>query len=287
MRKFLTKTLLIISTSLISILAVYTFLFLFSLSFTGLASEVYYVLDKAECNSGLPDMMLGDSVCHQLWPPAEDTPTISTLVTTGPITPAGNYLLLKNYLEHNPQTKEVFYVVRPQSLNTDVSLSWGYQEFVIPLINPESMKLLDDYLLQKLYDTFGKLFVDSGYVKSFLRNNNLCMRMYLDYVQSKPNERYGHKLSRVAVTYLHKMKSLCYERGIKLHMLPSPLADTSENHSWDDFRASVREHDLEDIFTNFIDRIIYCPVDWFVDGIHFKKEILKEHSEQLKASIMN
>lgn len=287
MNTFLRKTALIISLSVFSIITMYFLMFIFSSSITGLAKEVFYVIEKAKHNSGKPAVLLGDSVCNQLWPQNKDSANISHLGCNQAITPAGTYILLKKYLENNPQTQEVFYIIRPQSLGNDMNMNFTYQYFIVPFMNDENEILIDDETRQKLYDKFGKFFVENGYVKSFLLNNNLFMAQYINHVRAKAEQKYFHRLSRTAIIYLPKIRGLCMENNIKLKILPLPIADTEENYGWDKFDDDVKEYGFEDILEDFTRKIRYCPADWFSDGFHFKPEILEQHINELRKCVMS
>ena len=288
MNKFLRKTVLIISLSVFSIIAVYFMMFIFSLSTTGLAKEVFYVIEKAKHNSGKTAVILGDSVCNQIWPQEKDSVNISHLSSNQAITPAGTYILLKKYFVNNPQTQEVYYIIRPQSLGNDMNLDYTYQYFVIPFMDEENSKLIDHETRQKLYNKFGKFFVENTYVKSLLFNNNLCMTEYINYVKkNKIEKKYIHRLSRTAVIYLPKIRELCREHNIKLKVLPLPIPDTEDNYGWDKFDEDVKAYRLDDILGDFTKKIHYCPKEWYRDGVHFKAEILEQHIEELRAYVMS
>ena len=286
MKKFLLKLSALALTSAISLLCIYFVMFSVSVNITGLASEVFYAIKKAGQNSGLPAVILGDSVCNQLWPQKMDTPGLSHLGCNQAITPAGTYLLLKKYLEHNPQTKEVYYLITPGSLGNDLGLRFTYQYFVIPFLDDENMKLIDEETRQKLYDKFGKFFVENGYVKNFLLNNNLFMEQYINYVRSKTEPSYHHRLSPTAIRYLPKIRQLCREHNAVLKVLPLPVPDVKGSHGWENFRADVRANGLDDILGDFTQQIIYYPEEWFRDGVHFTKEILSLHLEEIRRAIL-
>ena len=127
----------------------------------------------------------------------------------------------------------------------------------------------------------------NDYVKKFLRDNNFFMKLYLRYVQNRPEKQYLHRLSRTALIYLPKIRTLCSEHNIKLYILPLPIPDTSENKGWELFKQDVKDYSLEDILGSFIDEIHYCPDDWYRDGSHFKPDILEQHIEELKAMVMS
>ena len=286
MRKFLVKTALAALLSVVSIIAVYFLTFMFTLSGPGLASEVFYVIEKADHNSRKSAVILGDSVCNQLWPQKEDSANISHLGCNQAITTAGTYILLRKYLANNPQTETVYYIIRPQSLGNDMNLNYTYQYFVIPFMNDENADIIDDETRQKLYDKFGKFFVENSYVKSFLLNNNLFMTQYINHVKTKTEKKYTHRLSRTAVIYLPKIRELCREHNVKLKVLPLPLPDNEENYGWEKFDDDVREYGLDDILGDFTKKIHYCPEELYVDGSHFKREILEQRIDELRSYVM-
>lgn len=287
MAKFIKNFILIVCTSTISILAVFMLMFTFSSKLDGLASTAFYVIEKAGHNSGLPAMIIGDSVCNQLWPQKQDSSNFAHLGSNQAITPVGTYLLIKKYLEHNPQTKDVFYIVRPQTLDNDLDLDSAYQYLVIPFINTESMKLLDDETQQKLYDKFGKIFVESEYIKNFLRENNLFMDLYVSYLKNKTETNYFHRLSRTAVIYLHKMKKLCAEHNVNLHVLPVPLPSIVKNYGWKNFAQDVKDYGMCDVLGKFAGNIRTYPAVWFGDDSHFKRDFLQQHRDEMRSAVMN
>ena len=287
MKKFLKKFALIISTSTTLILAVYMAMYLSSSHVTGLAGEVFYVIEKAGHNSGHPAVILGDSVCNQVFPQREDSENITHLGCNQAITPAGTFLLLKKYLEHNPQTQEVFYIVLPGTISNNMNLNYTYQYFVIPFMNGENVNFIEEETRQELYEKFGKFFVENGYIKNFLLNNNFFMDKYISYIRKKQEKRYAHRISRAGEIYLAKIRELCREHNAELHILPLPMADVPKNYGWDDFRNDISAYGFDDIFGDFIERIHYYPEDWFGDGVHFKKEILEQHIGEIRNKIMN
>lgn len=286
MRKFLMKTALIVLLPSMSFIAVYFTMFKLQLHIGGLAGEVFYVIEKAGHNSGKPAVILGDSVCNQLWPQNKDSANISHLGCNQAITTAGTYILLKKYLVNNPQTKEVYYVIRPQSLGNDMNLNYSYQYFVIPFMNEENEKMIDNETRQKIYSKFGKFFAENDFIKSFLLSNNFFMDKYIEHVKRNTEQKFFHRLSRTAVIYLSKIRRLCMENNIKLRILPLPIPSTEENYGWNEFDADVKEYGFGNILGCFTKKIRYCPEEWYRDGSHFRKEILDAHSDDIRASVM-
>lgn len=288
MEKFIRKIILLMITSSISAVIFMVIMTNTDTNITGLAVEVFYALDKAGRNSGLPAVYLGDSVCNQVFPQTENSDEAAYIGCNNAITPCGTWLLLKEYLEHNPQTKEAYYIITPGSLGNNMHINHTYQYFVIPFINGETLKIIAPESRELLYHRFGRFFVNNRYVKNFLLNNNYFMEKYLQYIKDKdtPERPTGLRLSRASVIYLNEMRKLCEENGVKLHVRPLPMADVPGRHVWGDFDSEIKSNGFEDIFEDFTDRITYYPEDWFRDGVHFKKEILEQHLEEIRASAL-
>ena len=286
MRKFIHKLLLLAFTSLSSILILYLVLSCFTVSVTGLAREVFYSLDKAGYNSDRLFVILGDSVCNQVWPQINDSEKFSHLGCNQAITPCGTYLLMKKYLEHNPQTKEAYYIITPGSLGNDLYLNFTYQYFVIPFVNGDNLNFIEPETMEMLYKKFGEFFVTNSEVKTFLLNNNFFMQQYLNYVQKNPEKKYVRRLSRTAIIYLKKMRELCRQHNVKLYVYPLPIKDIPENHDWKNFEQDVKDFGFEDLLGDFIDRIVFFPEDWFADHVHFKKDILEKHRNEIIAAVL-
>ncbi|MBQ7594649.1 MAG: hypothetical protein IJU48_09895 [Synergistaceae bacterium] len=286
MKKFIAKLSLIILTSTASIALVYLILLCLSSNVTGLAGEVFYVIEKAEHNSGRPFVILGDSVCNQVWPQNKDSENFSHLGCNQAITPCGTYLLLKKYLENNPQTKNAYYIIIPGSLGNDLYMNYTYQYFLIPFLNDENMNLIEAETREMLYHKFGKFFVHNGYIKDSLLNNNFFMRQYLACIQKKPEKKYVKRLSPTAIIYLNKMRDLCREHNVNFYVCPLPVKDIPENHDWENFNQDVKDFDFEDLLGDFTEKITYYPEDWFSDHVHFKHDILEQHRDEIIASVL-
>lgn len=289
MNKFLKKIALVISLSVLSIVGVYLIIFMFSSSDSVLDPAPFYVMEKAGYNSELPSVILGDSVCGQLWPMKKNSPNMLHLSCNQAITPAGTYLLLKKYLEHNPQTKHVYYAVKPQSLGNDMNLDYKYQYFLLPFYNGGNIELIDGETKQKIYSKFGKFFSENSYIKRVLSHNRFFLGQYLNHVQRKLDIKYihRHRLSRTSAIYLPKILELCREHQAELHVLPLPLSAVSDDYGWESFAEDVKTNNLEYILGNFIANIHYYPAEWFMDGIHFKREILDVHSDDIRALVLD
>ena len=249
-----------------------------------IAGEVFYVIDKAEYNSGRETVYIGGSLCNQIWPQNHDSENIAHLGCNNGIMAAGNYLLLKKYLEHNQQTKEVYYLILPESLCYG---DYSYPYFVIPFLDSDNIKLLEHETREVLYKKFGKFFVTNSHIKYFFLNNIELMKICLDFIKDKSDKiNTSHRLSKTSITYLAKIRELCQEHNVKIFILPLPMADTSKNYGWDEYEQDIIKYGFKDLFGNFVEKIHYYPENWFSDGVHFKPQILDQHREEIADAIL-
>jgi hypothetical protein len=231
---------------------------------------------------------MGDSVCNQLWSEFdEDVDGTCHIGCNQAITPAGSYLLLREYLENNPQTKEVYYLVRPQTLANDIWLNYSYQYFVIPFCDKDNWSILEEDTQNEIYRKFGKIFVDNEFIKLTLLNNNALMKKYLDYVQRQFEEEENHRISKTTVVYLAKIRDLCEEYDVNLYIKSNPLSDIEENYGWEEYQQDIIDYGFEDLLGDFIKDIPYYPETWFRDGVHFTDDILEEYGDEIRNNVLD
>lgn len=298
MKKFITR-LLIIMASAIAVTAVYYFILMEAHINTNvhfLADEVLYVIDKADTPNDCTTVIVGDSVANQLWPQTSGDEDICYLTSNQAITTAGSYILLYHYLEANPQTKHVYYSIRPQGLSNDVNIDKSYQYFVIPFSNEYNRSLLDADTIDKLNSRFGSFMVNNKYPQWVILNNNFLMEQYLMSVEKKnpdlkinddnTENRYYHRISPTGQIYLSKMVELCKQKNVELTVVPSPLMDTPDNYGWEAYSEDIESMGFGEVLGGFIDSIDYYPEDMFMDGIHFSEGTLKEQREEIAGNVI-
>lgn len=287
MGRFLKKILCIFLLSGIMISAVLTIMATFNLTVDHLAEEVFFARKKAQTTNACTVVYMGDSVCNQLWNEFDvDMDGICHIGCNQAITPAGSYLLIREYLENNPQTEEVYYIIRPQTIANDIWLDFSYQYFVIPFCDKNNRARLDEDTQRDIYHKFGEFFVDSQWVKTTLRNNHLLMQTYLNEIQKQPEKMETHRISKTAAVYLAKMENLCDEYGAKFFVKSTPLSDIEDNYGWEEFEQDIIDDGFEKLLGGFIENISYYPKDWFRDDVHFTSDILEEYGDDIRAAVL-
>lgn len=288
MSRFVKKTLCLFILSGIAICGIIIITPIFDPVTGTLAREVFWARKKAQTANECTVVYMGDSVCNQLWDEFdEDTDEICHIGCNQAITPVGSYLLLHEYLENHPQTKEVYYFVRPQTIANDIWIDFSYQYFVIPFCDVNNWALLDNETQEEIYNRFGEQFVDNQWLKTILLNNSLLMKCYLNRIQVQLEEHETHRISKAAAVYITKMRNLCDEYGINLHVKPNPLSDVDENYGWEKFEQDIKDYNLEDLLGGFIESIPYYPDNWFSDKMHFTKDILEKYGDDIRESVLS
>lgn len=246
--------------------------------------ELYYALDLAEQRTDYTKVIVGDSVARLIFSPDHqaETEEVCYLATNQAITVLGNYILLNRYLENNPQTEEVYYIVRPQSLANPLWYNFSFQYFIVPFYNDTYKKYIDEDMRSYIEDRFGRLYATNDIVKSFIENNAYYMDVYLNNVLEQQLEVRDEKhLSELAIKYLMRMEELCDSYGVKLEVLAAPLPDTEENHDWSEFAEQIEENGLSELLSGYLDGIDYYPESAFADEAHFTEEYLEEKRQEI------
>ena len=284
MKRFLAKSLLLCGLSLMLFLCMIEAASIRK-NGTKLAPEVFYAINKSRQSNEADTVYLGDSVSNQLWNQRTDESGICHLASNQAITVCGNYFLLLNYLEANPQTKTVYYIVRPQSLANDFWTNHTYQYFVVPFYDEINQEKVEPKSLELLYSKFGKLFVENKLIVRILANNNALLNRYLSSIQANDSEE-QNRVSYVSAVYLKKMEEACQEHDVELKILAGPLADTEENRDWTRFEQDIKDFDLTEVMGEFLDGLTYYPEEWFSDGVHFTGKMIEEHGNEIRAAVL-
>lgn len=246
--------------------------------------ELYYALDLAEQKNDYTKVIIGDSVARLIFAPdyQPETDEICYLATNQAITVLGNYILLSRYLENNPQTEEVIYIVRPQSLANPLWYNYSFQYFIVPFYNDTYKKYIDEDTRSYIENRFGKMYATNNIVKSFVENNPYYLDVYLNNVLEQQLEVRDEKhLSDLSIKYLPMMSKLCESYGAGFTVLAAPLPDTEDNHEWREFATQIEESGLADILGDYLEGIEYYDESCFSDEAHFTEEYLEENRQEI------
>lgn len=256
------------------------------------AFEVYEALDEAEKNEGYTKLVLGDSVARQIFPPNQQSQhdDICFLATNQAIMPVGNYILLEQFIENNPQLKEVYYVARPNSLMSNISFQFTYSYFVTPMYEEPYVSYLDTEARECFEYMFGKTFIEKDYIKWLFGKYPKLLDIYHNNRQAilqmpwKKTDSYFYK-ENMPFIYIQHMKDACDAHQIAFHILSPPLP---ESFSFD-FRQLQENLSLiggNEMFYEYENSLLYLDDQEFKDGIHMNNRILDEIREEVQAKLL-
>lgn len=256
--------------------------------FTGgsrnVASEVYEALERAGRNEGYTKLVLGDSVARQIFAPQyqEEDDETCYLATNQAIMTAGNYILLERFIENNPQLEEVYYIARPDSLMSEVNFVYTYSYFVTPLYREPLTQCLEAGTKEDIDFMFGRLFAQHEFPKWLLGRYPKLLDLYQNTCRNLVQIRkHEYKGTDMPLVYIQKMKAICDEHHIVLHILSSPLPNGFE-YDAGQMKQRFVSCGAEKIFEEFEKSIIYVDEENFVDGIHMEDSYLDEMRIEMK-----
>lgn len=246
------------------------------------AFEVYDAIDISGQQTDYRFLVLGDSVGRQFFDPdyQQENEQVCYLATNQAITAAGNSILLKRFIENNPQLEEVYYVLRPDSLKSNANFIYTYSYFITPLYSSSLKQYLEADTQEQIESVYGKLMVNNNFMKWLLAKYPKLLEVYNNTCQTNFNLRRQWQKEAVSIElslpYLAQMQRTCEERKIELHLIAPPIPD---NYDYD-FAALQSEMNalgLEHFYEEFTRGIQYVDSTEFVDGVHLKNEYVTEH----------
>ena len=231
--------------------------------------EVYIAIKKAQTKTKIKRVLLGDSVGNQLYPCAHDYDSIVSLACNQAITMAGQYFLLKNFVEINRENlpEEVILLIRPSSLTNDVD-ECAYQYFLKPFPPHEYSRFYTKYLKERIHSI---PFYWTANLP-FIQTSNYSPRKAVPSMQSTKS------MSKTSYEYLVKMYSLTLANNIAFRMVSAPVSENSRK-SMESFWANLPheyEVSLKPLLQLYRESVEFMPAEWYFDGIHFAKEKVPE-----------
>ena len=250
--------------------------------------DVYLRMVREE--GGYTKLVVGDSVCHQMLNDLHEVNTDYCIAGNNrALSMAGEYLLVREFLELHEGVTDVYLIVGLDFLQTEIDETFGFGYVVAPFVQEGMLDNLDEETIAEIKKKFGRA-VTQKQVVDWIEYSPINRKLYLSYLRDRAMMRpyTGEvRLSDIAADYLVKTKELCEEYGAKLYLLPDPLADSESRHAqaemlWEDFSA----RGLDELFPDYFEEINYYPEEQFEDDIHFgepynTREVLNQRLQEL------
>ena len=230
--------------------------------------EVFRSIGLSKKKTGKGLLILGDSVCQQLYPSERSYPDAVSLSCNQAVTMAGQYFLMRNYFESNADAlpERVVLVCTPQCLQNDLD-QFTFQYFLKPFLNREYKPLFNDVLLTRLeqipHYRAARL--------PFIRISNYAFAYELE-----PDAPYD-LVSPLSRSYLQEMAGLAASKGVSFTLQCPPVRESLQ--AWvDSLCVLAGENEEMDaaLLAAYRDGVTACPDSLFRDRYHFHRGVIPE-----------
>lgn len=252
-------------------------------------NEVFAALSESNvCHTNVVNVILGDSVANQLFGRRfqAETTNFIYLASNQAITPIGNSVLLKRYLRKNPQTKNVYYMVRPPSLLNDGATQYTFHYMLYPFLETGAIDDVDDSELLHLKRRFSHSVFDSPSVRRFIYANDFVYCVYELWLKMREPPTSYDDVPAICTTALEKMYRMCKERNIRFSLIASPAPMDTRARNKKIINTIVGADRCEYLKDYEMSQFV-TPDEWLSDHVHFKRDVLREKRDDVIRTIFN
>lgn len=229
--------------------------------------EIKPYIDKVRKKDGTTKLIIGDSVCNQMYDNLQKyNPDFTMAGTNGAITMAGQYILAKLYLDNHPDATDVFLIVIPSSFGVTFDTERGYLYAVMPFVETNTIQYLEDDTLSIIGSVYGKFFTRSDVVNAIDKsaiNRKLYLNTLKRYRPDYPTEDF-----QLAEKYVTKINKICLEHNVRFHLYPGPFSEYAKA-KYGDYEQWYSNSVLGSINPRYYDMVYYYPDEQSEDGYHF------------------
>jgi hypothetical protein len=215
-------------------------------------------------------ILLGGSVANQMYYNEDYNGKINSFCSVMPITMAGQYLILKNISRHNNLNgKDVVLIMHPNGFTARLHGAALYHYFMKPFYNSEFLPLMDEIMQEKITE------VNMNFIYSIpiVRCTN-----WTPEKGSVELKNTGAKLAPLTIHYLKKMEELAKQYHFKFKVVAPILPEKNKFLSYDELKKEISANNLDYIFRDYFNHIIYYSDNLFIDGFHLKNRNILPHN---------
>lgn len=246
--------------------------------------EVFEALaESTKAHANIQNVILGDSVANQIFSRRYQSETSNCvyLASNQAVTPIGNCALLKMYLEHNPQTKNVCYVVHPCSLGNDGGVAYTFHYMLYPFIESGAMDYVDRHAVEHFRERFSSIVFDSPFVRRMIYADNYVYGVYERWLKHNIPSSRASEIPPECIRALDQMQGLCAKKGIRFKLLSVPVSDKLSK-AGEDMMRHLEQIGYGGYARDYSKSQLRIPDDWLSDHIHFKADVLKSKRSEIK-----
>ncbi|MHC1775946.1 MAG: hypothetical protein AB9834_11090 [Lentimicrobium sp.] len=238
--------------------------------------EIYHSIFKSKQKKKSKKILIGDSVCNQLFPNTKNNGTINSLACNQAISMVGHFILLNNYLNTGNKVDTVILIYAPISFMNNLNQIYTYHYFLKPFYTEEYKPLFTKTVNEQ---------IQKIPYSNFCRFSNILTSNWAPNFTSTDTIKYSF-LSPISVEYLIKIKKLSIKYNFKLIILPTPTALSEKPEIEKIDKNEIVNNNLEREFENYFTKIIYLDDSIFTDGIHLKYNYLQYYTKYYKNTLM-
>lgn len=243
------------------------------------SAQICPAIEKVERKDGYSKIILGDSVCNQVFNGFQDLNEKYLLLGTNQaITMDGQYILARVFLESHPNATDVYLIMLPNAFMSGYDSEMSYSYLIEPFGKTEKLNVLSNQTILDMSECYGKLFLRKNVI-SFIDESCINNKVFLFYNQARIKGK-EHNSNRVVseetVYYLSDLQKICADKGVNLHILPCPIVDTDENHRL----VEKIKNESDSLFDNYLECVTFYPEEMFQDGVHFGGEYENKNQYQ-------
>lgn len=233
--------------------------------------EIIPKIELAQEKSQHTKLVLGDSVCFRLFRGLQESNDEYLLLGTNQaIGMTGQYLLAEQFIKNHEDVTDIYVIMINGSLDSDFGTQWGYQYAVMPFVEKGLFYNLDEESIKAAEDTYGKVFLNENVV-NIIDYSDVNRKLYLNILNKygKSPVSTGEYTSDIVMTNLKRLKQLCDDNNINLHVLPGPMPDTEERKRvLEEQKKEFETNGLGEVMKLYFECVTLYPEEYFPDGYH-------------------
>ncbi len=282
MRNFL-KVILFLAVGTVIFLSIEMFFFKPS----PIGKKIYKVLSLSRKKTNCDEIIIGDSVCRQLFAPGKRGKR-QQLAANQAVSMVGHYILVANYIKSNPgRLKKVTLVSVPMVLRNNLDQPWTFNYFFLPFYTKRYDVYFSPLVLSQLKRNKYHFVQKLPLVKRFVRKHPDMFPVNYSLLTRPPFrfqgylEQDSYYLSPISLEYLGKLRRLCREQGVDFRVVCPPLRKKfAVDYTF--MKIQLRENGLDDLFQDYFAGMISLDDTAFADHVHFTAHYLKRNRSLIK-----
>lgn len=249
------------------------------------ADEIIPFIEKVQSQDNTSTLIIGDSICHQMFRELQEyNDDICIAGTNAAISMTGQYILAEEYINNHPNATDIYLFVHPNSLCSSFDTKYGYQYTVMPFIETDTLKLLDQDTINNMASVYGRLFMFPKVVQ-LIEKSAINRKLYLNILANNKEGYIQSTKFEIADRYIRKIYNLCQNSNMKLHLYPCPVSDSK----FENIKSMEKDYNntwLYSHFPEYFEKILVYPDEQTSDGVHFSGKYASQDFYNEKISVI-